>query len=106
MTRGIAVPTHGGEPTPKRRVGKKGKANDLYYSVFSCSGLCLRSLERYKKFRDQDKEVMRIYRQKVAEANSIDSDAEYRPYKRGRAHAPELDPPSDLSFQEEPEEDE
>ena len=49
---------------------------------------------------------MRIYRQKVAEANSIDSDAEYRPYKRGRAHAPEPDPPSDLSLQEEPEEDE
>ncbi len=49
---------------------------------------------------------MRIYRQKVAEANSIGSDAEYRPYKRGRAHAPELDPPSDHNFQEEPEEDE
>lgn len=73
---------------------------------FLALGFVSAAWSEIKKFRDQDKEVMRIYRQKVAEANSIDSDAEYRPYKRGRAHAPEPDPPSDLSLQEEPEEDE
>ena len=63
---------------------------------------------------DSDRETMRIYRQMVIEGRNAlameeleRNDAwDCRPYARGRAHAPELDPPSDLSFQEEPEEDE
>ena len=63
---------------------------------------------------DSDRETMRIYRQMVIDGRNAlameeleRNDAwDRRPYARGRAHAPEPDPPSDLSLQEEPEEDE
>lgn len=63
---------------------------------------------------DSDRETMRIYRQMVIDGRNAlameeleRNDAwDRRPYARGRAQAPESDPPSDLSLQEEPEEDE